>query len=251
MRRPTVSWPRITSTSGSTGAGLKKCMPARRCGCSREAAISVTESAEVFVAKTASGPITASIRPKRSCLTARSSNTASITRSQSASAATSATGSSSPSMRSLSSSVSRPFSTPRANWRSISPRPRAASSLLDSHATVGTPGLDAELGDARAHRPQPDDAYLLHNSRALVVHSEPLSLFGWLIGKRERQTRRPASAPALIALTKSPGCSASPRTTTSGPSRRTASDDPRGLQPTAVATFSTSSVPWLPSSVCS
>ena len=86
-------------------------------------------------------------------------------------------------MRSLSSSVIRPFSTPRANWRSISAAPALGELAARLAGDRGHAGLDAELGDARAHRPQPDDAYLLDNSRALGIHSVPLSLFGWLIWK--------------------------------------------------------------------
>ena len=43
------------STSGISGAGLKKCIPTTRSGEAVAAAISVTESAEVFVARIASG----------------------------------------------------------------------------------------------------------------------------------------------------------------------------------------------------
>ena len=51
-----VSSARTTSTSGISGAGLKKCMPTTRSGAAVAEAISVTDSAEVFVASTASGP---------------------------------------------------------------------------------------------------------------------------------------------------------------------------------------------------
>ena len=46
---------RTISTSGISGAGLKKCMPTARSGRSSTEAISVTLSAEVFVARIASG----------------------------------------------------------------------------------------------------------------------------------------------------------------------------------------------------
>src|SRR5438445_2524586 len=45
---------RTISTSGINGAGLKKCMPTTRSGVEIAEAISVTESADVFVASTAS-----------------------------------------------------------------------------------------------------------------------------------------------------------------------------------------------------
>ncbi len=46
---------RTTSTSFSTGAGLKKCIPTTRSGRPVTSAISVTESADVLVARIASG----------------------------------------------------------------------------------------------------------------------------------------------------------------------------------------------------
>ena len=50
---------RTISTSGMSGAGLKKCMPTTRSGEDTAAAISVTESADVFVARMTSGRIDA------------------------------------------------------------------------------------------------------------------------------------------------------------------------------------------------
>src|SRR5215831_573889 len=61
------------STSGSTGAGLKKWMPITRAGALAADAIDATESDEVLVASTAFGD-TALSRPRnRDCLAARSS----------------------------------------------------------------------------------------------------------------------------------------------------------------------------------
>ncbi len=51
-----VSTPLITSTSFMRVAGLKKCMPTTRSGCSRPAAIAVTDSDDVLVARMQSGP---------------------------------------------------------------------------------------------------------------------------------------------------------------------------------------------------
>ena len=50
-----VTTVRTISTKLCTGAGLKKCTPTTRPGCEVAAAISVTDSDEVFVASTASG----------------------------------------------------------------------------------------------------------------------------------------------------------------------------------------------------
>ena len=77
------------------------------------AAISVTESAEVFVARTASSPTTPSSARKSSRLASSSSTIASITRSQPARSASSVVVVRRASAASRSSAVSRPFSTPR------------------------------------------------------------------------------------------------------------------------------------------
>ena len=79
-----VCAPRTTSTSGSTATGLKKWNPTTRSGCASFAAIAVTDSEEVLVASTQSGPTTASTSANTCCLTDSSSNTASITKSASA-----------------------------------------------------------------------------------------------------------------------------------------------------------------------
>ena len=79
-----VSSARTISTSGISGAGLKKCMPTTRSGVEVAAAISVTESADVFVASTASGRQIRSSSAKSARLGSSSSTIASITTSQSA-----------------------------------------------------------------------------------------------------------------------------------------------------------------------
>ena len=77
---------RTISTSGMRGAGLKKCIPTTRSGVEVAPAISVTESAEVFVASTASGRQTRSSSASSSRFGPSSSTIASITTSQSANA---------------------------------------------------------------------------------------------------------------------------------------------------------------------
>ena len=77
-----VASARTSSTSGSTATGLKKCIPTTRSGCSSPAAIAATESEDVFVTSRHSGETTSSSAAKTCCLTAISSKTASITRSQ-------------------------------------------------------------------------------------------------------------------------------------------------------------------------
>ena len=72
---------RITSTSFSTGTGLKKCIPITRSGRSVAAASEVIGIEEVFEARTALGRAAPSARRKSSSFTAASSTTASSSRS--------------------------------------------------------------------------------------------------------------------------------------------------------------------------
>ena len=103
----------MISTSGISGAGLKKCMPTTRSGDEVADAISVTESAEVFVASTASGLQMRSSSAKSSCFGASSSTIASITRSQSAKSASAVVSESRPTASSRAACSSWPFSTLR------------------------------------------------------------------------------------------------------------------------------------------
>src|SRR5438105_15311226 len=79
-----VSNPSITSTNFINGTGLKKWSPATRAGCADAAAIAVTESDEVFVARMHSLPTTPSRVAIKVCLASSRSTIASITRSASA-----------------------------------------------------------------------------------------------------------------------------------------------------------------------
>ena len=133
----------------------------------------------------------------------------------------------------MSSSVSRPFSTPgRAGARR--PLPRAASSSARLDATVGTPAWMQSWAMPEPIVPSPTTPTFSTVRRHVVTLCPARSSDA--DRKAQPHTARPASAPALIALTKSPGRSASPRTSTSGPCRSSASEAPRGRQPTAVAT---------------
>src|SRR5262245_5493961 len=96
-----VSLPRTTSTSFSTGTGLKKCMPITLSGRPVAAASELIGIDDVFEASTASGGSTASARRKTSSFTAASSTTASTIRSP-------GTRSSTGSTRASTSSGSRP-----------------------------------------------------------------------------------------------------------------------------------------------
>ena len=80
-----VSSPLITSTSRMRVGGLKKCIPTTRSGCFSPAAIAVTDSDEVLVARMQRGPTMASRSRNRLRLASMSSTMASITRPHSAS----------------------------------------------------------------------------------------------------------------------------------------------------------------------
>src|SRR5688572_6066114 len=60
--------PGMTSTSGITGAGLKKCIPTTRPGAAQAAAIDVTDSDDVLVARMHSSLTTPSSARNSDCL---------------------------------------------------------------------------------------------------------------------------------------------------------------------------------------
>src|SRR3954453_22336170 len=142
---------RTISTSGMRGAGLKKCIPTTRSGVEVAPAISVTESAEVFVASTASGRQTRSSSANSSRFGPRSSTIASITTSQSANAET------------LVVRVSMPrskesiwlFSTLRVRKCSMRPRAASPSSSVTSRPTVSRPASPASCAMPAPMVPSP------------------------------------------------------------------------------------------------
>ena len=73
--------PRITSTSGMRGTGLKKCIPQKLSGRFRASASRVIEIVEVFEVRMASSGSSASTSARTFFLTASFSTTASTTRS--------------------------------------------------------------------------------------------------------------------------------------------------------------------------
>ena len=76
-----------TSTSGIAATGLKKCSPTTRSGCCRSAAIALTDSALVLVARIAVGAMTVSSSANTRFFRSRISVTASMTRSHEANSA--------------------------------------------------------------------------------------------------------------------------------------------------------------------
>ncbi len=92
-------------------AGLKKCRPTTSCGRAVTAAIASTSSVEVLVARIVPGRAIRSSWRNTSCLTAMSSNTASITRSTSAAASSDSAYAIRPRRASASAWASLPFFT--------------------------------------------------------------------------------------------------------------------------------------------
>ena len=166
-----VSSARTISTSGISGAGLKKCIPTTRPGVEVAAAISVTESAEVFVARTASGRQIRSSSANSSRFGSSSSTIASITRSQSAKSSSSVVSVSRPTASSRAACSSCPFSTLRVRKCAIRPCACSASSSCHLAADGVDPGLDAKLRDPGAHGAEPDHAdfaHLRHGARCYL-----------------------------------------------------------------------------------
>ena len=168
-----VSSARTISTSGISGAGLKKCIPTTRSGVDVAEAISVTESADVLVASTASGRTIRSSSSKSARLASSSSTIASITRSQPARSESSVVSDRRPAAAARSSAASCPFSTLRSRKCSI--RPRACLAELERHlAADGLEArLDRELRDPRAHRAQPDHAHSAHQAATAADSRRP------------------------------------------------------------------------------
>ena len=158
------SSPATISTSRISAGGLKKCMPTPARGRSTPAAIAVTDSEEVLVASTASGPQT-SASSANSCASARGppAPPRSRARSRRAPRARSTRFSRpAPPRPRLRSSVPRsaPFARP-SRTRGAHLRQRLAGRVVEAGLE---PAQAGELGDAGAHRPGADDADPLDSS---------------------------------------------------------------------------------------
>ena len=130
---------RITSTSFMRSAGEKKCMPTNRRGRMLASASPVMGSVDVLDARNAFSPMAASALAITSALTARSSNTASMTSSQPASAAKSVVGEIRRSARSRSVPVIRPWATRLSKTLSPYAFPAFARSGVVSSNTTSRP----------------------------------------------------------------------------------------------------------------
>jgi len=126
-----------SSTSGSTGTGLKKCMPITRSGFAVATAIFMIGMEEVLEASTASGSVTTlSSSLKIEVFTFSSSTTASTTSWRSAKSPRSEVNRSRQAACSRSRSVILPLLTPRSSDRRMRERPAAASSRVCSKTST-------------------------------------------------------------------------------------------------------------------
>jgi hypothetical protein len=127
-----VASPRTISTSGISGAGLKKCSPATRPGTFMPAASAVIDSDEVFDARIASAATMRSRSPKSSRFTPASSTIASTTSFALTHAPGVCTGSIRPAAERASSALIRPFDASVSN---VAASLRAASSAAPVRAS--------------------------------------------------------------------------------------------------------------------
>ena len=172
--------PRMISTSSMRSTGEKKCRPRKSsCRCKYSARL-VTGSVDVFDASSACGPISFSMRGSTSAFNARSSKTASMTRSHPARSEKEDDGR----MRSrtwrLSFSVARPAMMARSRRSAAWRLARSAISASRSTSTTCMSGTGAHEGDAGAHETGADDA----------------DLFELPPARRPRDGGLPCSAPA-------------------------------------------------------
>src|SRR3954454_5634122 len=147
---------RMTSSSGMTCAGLKKCSPMKRLGRRVTTAWSITASDEVFVARTAFSSLT--IRSSSfhsSIFSGRLSVIASITSWQSAKSSSSSVGWSRPRISSDADCSSFPFSTERASCFSIFPTAASSRAWSTSRRTTSYPAVAATCAIPWPIRPPP------------------------------------------------------------------------------------------------
>ncbi len=189
---------RTTSTSGISGAGLKKCRPTTRSGRPLADAMAVTDSAEVLVARIVSGRQSAWSSANSAALGAGSSTMASITRSASASGARSPPAVKRPRAASAVAASSAPFSTRLASPASMRPLPRSSARGVGLDRDDAMPRLEAHLRDPGAHRPEPHDAYGLDRHPRPPPRSRASA--GIVGRRRPSPLRDPAGEPGLPIL---------------------------------------------------
>ncbi len=182
----------MSSTSGITGTGLKKCMPRNR-----ERRSPATASARrwiaielVFEAKIALGEATRSMSRHSACLTARSSNTASMTRSASPTRSSRSVASTRRSASAAASAVSLPLATERSRLPSIRVRPASARERSGSYRTTVLPIAACTCAMPWPMRPAPAT-----KTRSIVVTS---AMVPGLVSK-VRRARLSAHSPHPVA----------------------------------------------------
>ena len=130
---------RTTSTSFITGTGLKKCSPTNRCGRLVEAAISVTVSDEVLLAKIVDAGQSPSSARNNSCLAGKFSMIASTIKSQSFKSSIAVVPFNRPRISPCTAAVIVPFSANRAKFFSMPFNPLSTRSGFTSRTTVSKP----------------------------------------------------------------------------------------------------------------
>ena len=146
---------RMISTSFMSGTGLKKWSPRTRSGRPVVAAISVIESEEVLLAKTAVGGTSLSRAWKTSRFASTFSTTASTTSSHGARSRSSVVPLMFASTLSRSSAVTFPFATPSSRNFRIRPRPLSRVGLSTSRTHVRSPAWALTCAIPEPMRPHP------------------------------------------------------------------------------------------------
>lgn len=172
-----VAKPETTSTSGISGAGLKKCRPTKRPGLRSAPPTAVTDRDEVLVAIRQSSPTMPSSSVSSARLASRSSRTASTTRAQSASSARFSAGASRARAASRSAPVSRSFSTSRSSRAPIAAAASAALPGRASYRRTTWPATSATWAMPWPMVPVPTTATGLLRSSAVMCAILPHGVF--------------------------------------------------------------------------
>ncbi len=172
-----VADPETTSTSGSSGAGLKKCRPTKRPGTRSAPPTAVTDREEVLVASRQASPTTSSRARNSSCLTSSRSTTASTTSAHPARSARLPAGASRERAASRSAPVMRFFSTSRSSRAPIASAASRARPATASYSRTGWPATSATWAMPWPMVPVPTTATGLLRSSAVMCAILPHGVF--------------------------------------------------------------------------
>ncbi|MNQ89949.1 hypothetical protein D3C85_1052730 [compost metagenome] len=167
--------PETTSTSAMTGAGLKKCRPSRRCGCSSCAAMLVIDSDEVLLARMQCLPQMPSSWRNSARLTSRFSTMASMISSQSARASMASTACRRAMVALRDSADNLPLSTRLPSCRSMPSMAWTAAPGRLSSSSTGWPACAATWAMPAPMAPAPITAMRAEVFNA-VMTQRPLKL---------------------------------------------------------------------------